>query len=128
MTNDDTELRSATTPGAVARRIRREQRTVETMIAMFCADHHPSESGTVGTNGDAAGLCTDCAALLDYARRKIDICPFGEGKPTCLRCTVHCYRPDMREKIRAVMRYSGPRMPLRHPYLAIRHLSDRRSG
>ncbi|MDR2525428.1 MAG: nitrous oxide-stimulated promoter family protein, partial [Oscillospiraceae bacterium] len=32
-----------------------------------------------------------------------------------------CYRADMREKIRAVMRYAGPRMLLHHPVMAIRH-------
>ncbi|MCU0373022.1 MAG: nitrous oxide-stimulated promoter family protein [Ignavibacteria bacterium] len=28
----------------------------------------------------------------------------------------------MREKVKNVMRYSGPRMLLKHPYLAVRHL------
>ena len=54
------------------------------------------------------------------------MCPFGEGKTTCARCPVHCYRKDMREKIRQVMRYSGPRMVYRHPVMAARHLMDGR--
>ena len=36
--------------------------------------------------------------------------------------SVHCYQPQMREQIRQVMRYSGPRMLLYHPVLAIWHL------
>lgn len=44
-------------------------------------------------------------------------------KTTCKKCPVHCYSPDMREKIRAVMRYSGPRMIFLHPFAAIRHLA-----
>lgn len=32
----------------------------------------------------------------------------------------------MREKIRAVMRFSGPRMLLVHPVLAVRHLLESR--
>jgi hypothetical protein len=32
----------------------------------------------------------------------------------------------MREKIRAVMRFSGPRMLLYHPITAIRHFLDNR--
>jgi hypothetical protein len=30
----------------------------------------------------------------------------------------------MRERIREVMRYAGPRMPLRHPILSIFHFID----
>jgi hypothetical protein len=32
----------------------------------------------------------------------------------------------MRDKIKTAMRYAGPRMTYRHPYLAVRHLMDRR--
>ena len=32
----------------------------------------------------------------------------------------------MRERVRAVMRYSGPRMLTRHPVLAVAHLADGR--
>jgi len=39
---------------------------------------------------------------------------------------VHCYKPAMRENIRAVMRYSGPRMISHHPLMAIQHLIDKR--
>ena len=37
----------------------------------------------------------------------------------------HCYKPEMRERIRQVMRYSGPRMITKHPVAAIRHLLGR---
>ena len=37
---------------------------------------------------------------------------------------MHCYKPDMRQKVRQVMRYAGPRMMLRHPILAVRHMLD----
>jgi hypothetical protein len=49
-------------------------------------------------------------------------CPFGADKPTCANCTIHCYRAEMREQVREVMRYSGPRMMWRHPLLALAHL------
>jgi hypothetical protein len=49
-------------------------------------------------------------------------CPFQENKSTCANCTVHCYKPDMRQRVRAVMRYAGPRMMWRHPILALTHL------
>ena len=69
-------------------------------------------------------LCPQCQALLDYAHKRLDHCKFGEDKPSCTRCPVHCYKPAMREQIRQVMRYSGPRMLLHDPIMAIRHLWD----
>jgi hypothetical protein len=86
------------------------------MIRLYCRDHHGSRDQP----------CTECARLLGYAEQRLDRCPFGADKPTCARCTVHCYRRDMRERVRTVMRYSGPRMLRRHPYLAVAHLLDRR--
>jgi len=101
---------------AESRRLRREARTVELMIRMYCRAHHAAPRA----------LCSDCAALVAYSFERIDACRFGAAKPVCSRCTVHCYRPAMREQVRAAMRYSGPRMTYRHPYLAVRHLLDRR--
>ena len=69
-------------------------------------------------------LCPQYQALLDYAHQRLERCRFGEDKPSCTRCPVHCYKPAMREQIRQVMRYSGPRMLLHNPVLAIRHLWD----
>ncbi len=89
-----------------------EKRTIRAMIRIYCRAHHGSRSG----------LCPACADLLIYAEQRIDKCPFGTGKPVCNHCTVHCYKPDMREQVRVAMRYAGPRMPLRHPLLALRHL------
>jgi hypothetical protein len=83
------------------------------MVGMYCGDHHDS-------------TCADCAELLAYARERLLRCPYGDGKPTCANCPTHCYRTDRREQVRAVMRYSGPRMLTRHPLLAAAHLIDGR--
>lgn len=69
----------------------------------------------------------DCAALDAYARSRSDRCPFMETKTFCSNCKVHCYKPDMREKIREVMRFSGPRMLFYHPIMAIRHVMESRN-
>ena len=69
-----------------------------------------------------ASLCPQCTELLGYALKALERCRFGEDKPSCRRCPVHCYRPDMRERIRTVMRWAGPRLILFHPVSAIRHL------
>jgi len=92
-------------------RIEREQRTVAQMIRIYCRHKEGNRE-----------LCPDCLALLEYARLRLSKCPFGENKTSCRKCTVHCYRPDMKERIKAVMHYSGPRMILHHPITAIRHL------
>lgn len=97
-------------------RMDRERRTLDVMIRLYCRGRH----------GTVSGLCPDCAALRDYAHLRLEKCRFQEGKTTCARCPVHCYRPEMREKVREVMRYAGPRMPARHPLLALYHLLDGR--
>lgn len=88
-----------------------EKRVVEQMIRLYCRRKE-------GHNE----LCPECAELLDYAMQRLDLCKFGNEKPTCRKCPVHCYRPDRREQIRIIMRWSGPRMILYHPLTAIRHL------
>jgi len=71
-------------------------------------------------------VCTDCADLREYAFARLENCRYQDDKPTCANCPVHCYKVDMREKVRVVMRYAGPRMIFRHPVLAIAHLRDGR--
>ncbi|MBM3296052.1 MAG: nitrous oxide-stimulated promoter family protein [Candidatus Aminicenantes bacterium] len=73
------------------------------------------------------GLCPECNGLRRYALERLGSCPFLERKPACDRCPVHCHKPVQREKVRAVMRFAGPRMLTRRPWLAVRHLLDRRA-
>jgi hypothetical protein len=94
----------------------RELRTIDAMIRLYCREQH----------GSPHELCGECQELLAYARLRLDKCPFQEGKATCAKCPVHCYKPAMRERVRVVMRYAGPRMLYRHPILAVRHLLDGR--
>jgi hypothetical protein len=98
-------------------RMRRERQTIESMFAIYCRDRHATTAGL---------LCGECEALRDYALQRLERCPFQENKPTCANCAVHCYKPEMRQKVRQVMRYAGPRMLLRHPILAVRHMLDGR--
>ena len=97
----------------IATKREREKAMVSQMIALYCRKNHHTKE-----------LCPDCTALADYARQRSDKCPFMESKTFCSNCTVHCYRPEMREKIRAVMRFSGPRMMFHHPVAAVRHLIE----
>jgi len=97
-------------------RLARERRTLEAMIAIYCRDRH----------GVAETLCAECADLLDYASCRLENCPYGTEKPPCSDCPIHCYRPAYRERVREVMRHSGPRMLIKHPLLAILHMIDGR--
>lgn len=108
-------------PATPTRRIRRELATVRAMILLHCRHRHGPERPARG-----GSLCAACDELWDYARERVERCRFGDGKPTCAACPVHCFKPSMRESIRAVMRYSGPRMLWRHPLLALLHLADGR--
>lgn len=91
--------------------IAREQQVVQWMIELYCQKRHHSQS-----------LCNECRELADYAQKRLLHCKFGNNKPTCKKCPIHCYAPEMREKIRNVMRFSGPRLIWHHPIAAIRHL------
>ena len=96
-----------------------EKRTRETvmvgeMIALYCRKNHHTKDG----------LCPDCAALAAYAAARSAHCPFMAEKTFCSNCKVHCYKPEMRERIRAVMRFSGPRMLFVHPVMAVRHMAE----
>lgn len=118
---------SASDPAACTpRRLAREEKTIAAMIALYCRDHHEVVAPDDAAPGDS-GLCAECAELLDYARLRLEKCRYGAEKPTCANCTTHCYRPEMRERVRVVMRYSGPRMLKRHPFLAVAHLVDGRA-
>ena len=92
----------------------REKAMVSEMIALYCKKQH----------GRKCGLCPECEALDTYARLRSDKCPFMETKTFCSNCKVHCYKPEMREKIRAVMRFSGSKMLFHHPVAAVRHVIE----
>ena len=91
----------------------REKEVVSLMIRLYCRKKHGSK-----------GLCPECEALDAYARERSEKCPFMETKTFCSNCKVHCYRRNMRERIREVMRFSGPRMMFYHPVMALRHVME----
>lgn len=97
-------------------RLAREYQTIVAMFEIYCRDQHAGQDG----------LCPECQELLDYAYERLEKCPFQEEKSTCANCRVHCYKPDMRERMRVMMRTAGPKMMWRHPVLALLHLRDGR--
>ena len=92
-------------------RIAYEKKTVGLMVELYCRLRERNRA-----------LCADCQALIVYAHQRLDRCKFGNEKCRCKVCSVHCYNPKMREKIRAVMRFAGPRMLFYHPITTLRYL------
>lgn len=91
-------------------KVKKEKAVVDVMISIYCKSNHKSKS-----------LCKDCQNLQLYVHTKIDRCPFKPEKTYCSTCHIHCYSKIMQEKIKQVMRYSGPRMIFYHPIILIDH-------
>ena len=94
---------------------KKEKEVVSLMIDLYCKGNHHQKT-----------TCQECRKLKEYACQRVDKCPFMETKTFCSNCKVHCYKPEMRESIREVMRYSGPRMIFHHPVMAVNHLIESR--
>ncbi|MGI2173001.1 nitrous oxide-stimulated promoter family protein [Shewanella ulleungensis] len=91
-----------------------EFRTIEAMVNIYCKAHHPMKP--------SHSVCEQCSEFLSYANTRLDRCPYGQEKPTCNKCPVHCYKSHMKQKAREIMLFAGPRMLLPHPIMAIKHL------
>ncbi|MEG0379716.1 MAG: nitrous oxide-stimulated promoter family protein [Eubacterium sp.] len=94
----------------MAHNIESEQKIIAEMIRLYCRKHHHTKA-----------LCDECSGLLDYAAARLNHCPFKDDKTFCSHCTIHCYKPEMRKRIKTVMGFSGPRMLFHHPVLLLRH-------
>lgn len=98
----------------MGKRIEREKRVVKLMIQKYCSNFHNSEI-----------LCAECADLLNYSVKHLLACPFAENKPACSACTIHCYSKNYKNKIKQVMRFSGPKMIFEHPKDTIYYFFDK---
>lgn len=94
-------------------RRRKEKILLDRMIRIYCRGNHQGQT-----------LCDSCRQIEEYAFSRIEHCPYMETKTFCSSCEVHCYQPEMRERIRKVMRYSGPRLMLYHPAAVCSHMAD----
>ncbi|WML38486.1 nitrous oxide-stimulated promoter family protein [Neobacillus sp. OS1-2] len=96
------------------RKVQKEKEIVRQMIVLYCRKNHHHNV-----------LCKECLDLKNYALLRLSFCRFGEEKTACSNCKVHCYKPKYRQKMKAVMRYSGPWMMLYHPIYSVKHLLNR---
>lgn len=107
-------------------RLVEETQTVGAMFALFCQGNHSDKEKiwVLAQIPDSKKymLCSHCADLYEYAQKRLKHCPHGDKKPTCSKCPIHCYAPHRRAEIKKVMRYAGPKMLWKHPFLSIRHV------
>lgn len=97
------------------KKYKEEFETVNLMIGLFCHKKHKTKKGE---------LCKECNELKDYCKYRLSLCPWGDKKSFCSNCKIHCYDKEHRERIKEVMRFSGPRMLFHHPKLAIKHVAQ----
>jgi len=98
-----------------------EFKTIQKMISIYCRHHHHMKNKT-------NQLCYECSEFVSYVNEKLDRCPYGEIKPTCNKCPIHCYKIEKRLQAKKVMLFSGPRIIFSHPFLALRHLLSERNA
>ena len=99
----------------------RDLRTLARFITFYCAHVHPGAPRvpvhlrTIDVERVCrrpVKVCRSCGKLLAHAVVKRLQCPL-DPKPECKKCPQHCYAPAYRAQIKAVMRFSGPRLVLR---------------
>ena len=95
-------------------RIEKEKQTINLMINLYCKKKHKQKNG----------LCEGCQELLDYAHKRLDFCKYGNEKSFCSKCPIHCYKMDMRAKVKDVMRFSGPRLIIYSTIQFIKHIFE----
>ncbi|MFT4452031.1 nitrous oxide-stimulated promoter family protein [Parvimonas sp. G1425] len=89
----------------------REKKVITEMVKLYCKKNHKNDK-----------LCDECRDVLNYSLNRIDNCKYMDTKTFCSNCKKPCYSPKMKEKIKQIMKFSGPRMLFHHPLLVIYHI------
>jgi hypothetical protein len=92
-------------------KIERDKATVRLMVELYCIHHLTCNV-----------VPEEYKELADYACDRLEHCKYGDAKPACKNCPIHCYAPQQRQRIREIMRWSGPRMIIYSPKALMRHL------
>jgi hypothetical protein len=76
--------------------LKREVSIINKFISVYCRSKH---------DGNGV-LCRSCRELHDYTLTRLDACPY-DPKPPCKQCPTHCFKSDMRARMKDVMSFSG---------------------
>ena len=100
----------------LTRKERKDLKVLALFTAVYCRAHHsgaehlePAESELRELGPEGHHLCGECREFLQYAFTRRLRCPL-DPKPICKHCSLHCYRPGHRERVREIMRFSGRRL------------------
>ncbi len=99
----------------LSRKERKDLKILALFTALYCRSHgHQSQLALGPLPQQLRHLqryryCRDCRDFLLYAIERRLRCPLRD-KPACKHCSVPCYRPGEREKVREIMRFSGRRL------------------
>lgn len=93
--------------------IAKDVETIRIMTEIYCHAHHNTKEG----------LCPECEEFYLYSVKRLACCPFGEKKPVCAKCNIHCYGKGYKERAKEIMAFSGPKLLLKHPFLSLRHIT-----
>ena len=69
-----------------------QKRIVRNMISLY--SRH--KTGTYKLNGSYK-------ELAEYCERRLDHCYWGNKKPSCKNCSIHCYNKAKREEIKKII-------------------------
>jgi len=118
------------------RNVAHDTRLLGDFAVIYCnGKHRGAAQAPLGSDGARLGVyrnvpvvCETCAELLAYAEKRRAFCA-KHPKPFCTHCDTHCYKTAMREHMRDVMRYAGPRSMF-HGYAiqGFRHLLASRAA
>lgn len=98
---------------ALTRKERKDLKVLALFTSVYCAAHHQAERAPIESLPSALDhlrrylCCSECRDFLLYAIDRRLNCPLEE-QPNCKHCHLHCYRKGHREKVREIMRFSGP--------------------
>lgn len=84
------------------KRIKKDAKVLHAFIKTYCRENHAKK----GVEVLSGGLCADCQSVLEYSLKRNDKCPL-DPKPQCRDCKIHCYKPEMRAKMKEIMKFSG---------------------
>lgn len=84
------------------KRIKKDAKVLRRFISIYCEENHLKKGEPIY----ADEICKQCFELLQYALKRDEKCPL-DPKPKCKDCKIHCYKPEMRLKIKEVMKFSG---------------------
>ena len=78
-------------------------------IQIYCDNKH-RERPKINDNG--TNICAECQNTLSYSSKMREYCSL-DPKPICKKCTIHCYKPEYRQRIKEIMRHSGMSLIMR---------------